>query len=120
MTAMTQPGSRRAEIVALAQQGIAPREIALQLGCQPSTVHHYLWLARREDGFNGRFKTGSPREVGSSSTVIPRRLADVLRPAAAARGLTVNALAQSILARVAEDGLIDAVLDDGAEEAVHG
>jgi DNA-binding CsgD family transcriptional regulator len=109
------PRNRMAEIVRLASEGTPPREIAERRNCAPATVHHYLWKARREEQFTGWFKTGAPREVGSSSTVIPRSLADALRPAAAQRGLTVPEFARIVLARVVEDNLVEAVLDDQDE-----
>lgn len=118
MTTSAAPSKRRAEIVAMADRGVTPREIAVRLRLQPQTIHHYLWLARRECETTARFKAGSPAEVGSSRAIISRELAERLRPAAHARGLTVPALAKSILARVADDGLIDAVLDDANGEAM--
>jgi DNA-binding CsgD family transcriptional regulator len=112
--------SRKEEIVELASNGMPPKDIAVRLGCKPSTVHHYLWKARREEGFKGSFKRGATHELGSSTAFLPRPLADALRPEAEQRGLSVPELARAMLLRIVEDDLVSAVLDDGAEEAAHG
>lgn len=106
------PRGRHAEVVALAAEGVPPRDIGKRLGMPVSTVHWHLWKARRDGELTMRFKRGFPRERGSSSVVIPRAVADLIRPAADARGLTVSALAGAIVFYAAEYGLIDAVLDD--------
>jgi DNA-binding CsgD family transcriptional regulator len=114
------PIKREAESLRLACEGVPPREIAVRLGCQPSTVYHYLWKARREGNFEGRFKTGTEGNRGTWSAQIPRELAETLRPMAEVRGMTLGDLARSVLSRVAEDNLVDAVLDDhDEEEAAH-
>jgi len=114
--------NREAETLRLAREGVPPRKIAVLLGCQPSTVHHYLWKARREGVFEGRFKTGSDDSPGTWSAQMPRELAESLRPIAESRGMTLGHLARTILVRVAEDNLVDAVLDDQDDDggAAHG
>lgn len=123
VTETTRPRLKReTEIIRLAREGMAPRDIATELACQPSTVHHYLWKARREGTFEGAFPRGPGREPGSSTAFLPRSLVIALQPAAAERGVTLCKLAQAILTRVADDGLVNAVLDDEPEErrAAHG
>ena len=102
----------RSAVVALAETGLAPLQIAARLGVQSQTVHHYLWLARRLGETDVKFKRGRAPEIGESRPVISPSLVKQLRPAADARRMTVAQLSKAILARVAEDGLIDAVLDD--------
>ena len=104
--------SRHADIVALAAEGVPPREIVKRLGIRSGTVHGHLWKARRDGTLKITFKRGAGREQGSTIAVIPRAVADLIRPAAEARGLTVSALAGAIVFYAAEYGLVDAVLDD--------
>ncbi len=114
------PRGRHADVVALAADGMPPREISSRLGMPNNTVHWHLWRARRDGTLKIDFKRGGRREPGSTIAVIPRAVADLIRPAAEARGLTVCALATAVLARVAVDRLVDAVLDDGGEQTEAG
>ncbi len=111
--------SRKAEVVALAAEGVTPHEIVKRLGIPNSTVHWHLWRARRDGTLKITFPRGGfrGREQGSTIVVMPRAVADLIRPVAEARGLTVAELANAVLARVAVDGLFDAVLDDGGERS---
>jgi hypothetical protein len=106
------PGGRHAEVVALAAEGVPPRVISSRLGIPNNTVHWHLWKARRGGTLKITFKRGASREQGSTIAIIPRAVADLIRPAAEARGLTVSALAGAIVFHAAEYGLINAVLDD--------
>jgi hypothetical protein len=106
------PRGRYAEVVALAAEGVPPRVISSRLGIPKNTVHWHLWKARRDGTLKITFKRGLGREQGSTIAVIPRAVADLIRPAAEARGLTVSALAGAIVFYAAEYGLVDAVLDD--------
>lgn len=107
---------RHAEVVALAAEGVPPREIVKRLGIPQNTVHWHLWKARRDGTLKINFKRGVAREQGSTIAVIPRAVADLIRPAAEARGLTVSALAGAIVFYAAEYGLVNAVLDDEEEQ----
>lgn len=53
-----------------------------------------------------------PAEQNGRTIVFPVDLLDRLRPHADRRGITVNALARRIIDTVADDDLIDAILDD--------
>jgi hypothetical protein len=116
------PRGRHADVVALAAEGVPPREIVKRLGIPSGTVHGHLWRARRDGTLKITFPRGGfrGREPGSTIVVMPRAVADLIRPAAEARGLTVCALATAVLARVAVDRLVDAVLDDGGEQTEAG
>jgi len=46
---------------------------------------------------------------------ISRDVLDALRPEAKARGMTAAALARALLATIAEDGMVAAMVDDGGE-----
>ena len=117
------PGGRHAEVVALAAEGVPPRVISSSLGIPSSTVHGHLWRARRDGTLKITFRRGGSfrgREQGSTIVVMPRAVADLIRPVAEARGLTVAELANAVLARVAVDRLFDAVLDDDGEQTEAG
>ena len=115
--------SRKADILALAAEGVPPREIVKRLGIPSGTVHGHLWRARRDGTLKITFRRGpsvAGREQGSTIVVMPRAVADLIRPVAEARGLTVAELANAVLARVAVDRLFDAVLDDDGEQTEAG
>jgi DNA-binding CsgD family transcriptional regulator len=112
---------REDETIRLAREGIPPREIAVHLGCAVATVYHYLNKARHEGTFSGRFKPGGFSAEKAWTSYLSRDLAERLRPVAAGRGMTLDDLTRSILTKVAEDNLVDAVLDDADDRrAAHG
>ena len=58
-----------------------------------------------------------PVEHLQSKVTVDRVILDLLAPHAAARGISVHHLVRNILYSVADDGLVDAILDD--EQATH-
>lgn len=52
-----------------------------------------------------------PCEAMSRTIVVSRDVLDALKPAAEARGVSVNQLCRSLLAAVADDNLVEALLD---------
>ncbi len=91
--------SKTAACAALRDQGLETAEIAEKVGIAEKSV---CALERRH-----RFKTG-PRRI-----ILPFTVMDKLEVAAERRGKSPRKLALAILERVAADGLIDAVMDDG-------
>lgn len=96
------------KVARLANREKSPAQIAAELGIQFNSVLTYLSHARR------RGLIGKGRRF---SIDMPMRIQEALSQAAAARGLTVDALACSILTIVVDDAMIDAVLDDKADAA---
>jgi hypothetical protein len=100
--------SRTAAVQAMQRQGIADRKIAERIGINTSTVAALANSGRRADKRQRR-----PAEEHGRTVLFPVDILDALRPAAAARGITVNTLARRLVEAVIDDDLIDAVLDDG-------
>lgn len=59
-------------------------------------------------------KTRTPRPVEKMrrTVAVDRDVLNQLEPAASARGLTVTALVRRLLTEIADDGMVDAILDD--------
>lgn len=103
-------------ILALAREGVAPKEIARRIGRQPSTVHSYLSLARSRGEAIPRFKRGSNWSGEKMLVCVDPPLHAPLALAAARRGITPREMAQSLLTACIEGDLIDAVMDDGPHD----
>ncbi len=56
-----------------------------------------------------------PAEKHGRTVVIPAEVLERLEPHAQRRGITVNALARRIVAIAVDEGMVDAILDDGHE-----
>lgn len=91
--------SRMEAARALQGSGLTPSEIAAHIGGSYSSVTSLLYKARLQSG---------TRDVS-----IPCDTLDSLQEDAEARGVTVDTLVRRLLAHIAEDGIVDAVLDDG-------
>ena len=94
-------GSTREAVLALRARGIAPTEIAARLGITPNCARSHIHMAGK-----------------AAAAPLPLDLVEALAPHAARRGLTVPALAVDLLSEIAEAGLVDAILDDGAGAAM--
>lgn len=90
-----------AAVTALRSEGLTTREIAGEIGQQPSSV---LAMEYRQ------YHAKRPRQL-----VLDPRTILKLQPAAQARGITVMALAGQLLDTIVRDQIIDAVLDDGGQ-----
>ena len=104
------------QIAELGIQGCRPAKIAEQLGIRVERVYHAFRTARRNGIDVPKYGTTGMRHTETRVKINPA-LRGVLAPHAATRGLKTGELAQLILRTVAEDGLIDAVLDDGGANA---
>jgi hypothetical protein len=96
--------SRTSAVLALRQERLSTAAIAVRIGIDPKTV-----VALEVSASRSRQMV---RE-GARTVVFPPDLLRRLRPHAARRGVTVNALARCILETALDEGLVDAVLDDG-------
>lgn len=99
--------TRSAAVMGLREQGRTTREIAAALGVEAKTVTALEHSAGRAT------RRPRPAEEMGRTIVFPVDVLDSLHPAAAKRGVHVNALARRIVEEVVDAGLVDAVLDDG-------
>jgi len=98
--------SRTEAAQALIAQGLSRRAIASHFGCSPNTISSLLACAQK--------RIYRPNGDAPNRTVlIPTDVLAALAPHALKRGLHANALARLIVETVAEEGMVDAVLDDG-------
>lgn len=101
----------RRKVIDMACEGLPPSVIAARTGAHPGTVSAYLYAARKSGIDVPRYRSGTAEIRDKWCFIAPdtvRRLA----PAAALRGVTVQALAEALLSEAAYAGLVDAILDD--------
>ena len=107
--------TRTAAVQALRAQGLSSGAIARKIGIEVKTVTALEASARR--GAGG--ETGDYRGARSTSrqhtVAIDNDVLRALRPHAARRQISVNALVRQLLAILADDDLVDALLDDADE-----
>ena len=103
--------SRTEAMFALRRQGKTDREIAAALGVALKTLSALEASAARKRGAAEPSARGRTVEVGAA-IYIPSEALKALRPHAERRNLSVNALVRRIVETVADEGMIDAVLDD--------
>ncbi|MGD9862564.1 MAG: hypothetical protein AB7S99_05060 [Pseudodonghicola sp.] len=110
------PSPTYSRVVALAKDGMPPRKIAVELGIAPRSAHDYLKTARRNGETIPRFDGGG-RPVGEYRTLhIKREALEKLATIANERGVQTIQLAADLLNTIAEDDLVDAVLDRGGDD----
>jgi len=98
--------SMTAAAVALSDEGASDREIADKLEIEPHRVQALIRQATE------RAKRAAEGKVPNYLAVfLPERA--VLLPAAEARNISISELVRRIVLATAQDGFIDAVLDDG-------
>ena len=108
--------SRTAAVLALRGQGLSTREIAVRIGIEVKTVAALEGSSARADRQPQR-RSREPgtihrNRIGIDATSIGR-----LRHHAVRRGIPVDLLIEQIVMVVADDNLVDALLDDGADDA---
>lgn len=110
--------SRRAEVIDLAKGGYRPLQIARLTGLPAATVYKDISLARANDPSVPRFgPLRGPSPLKATRHVkVPAPVIDRLVTAARQRGLLASELAAELLARIVDDGLVDAILDDQSAE----
>lgn len=101
--------SRTAAVLGLRQLGFSTGEIAHAIGISSKTV------TALECGSSRPKRERGEREYLGRAVLVPTDVLDALGPHAAKRGVSVNSLARLIVCTVVDEGMIDAVLDDGAE-----
>lgn len=102
--------SRTEAVFALRSQGLPTQEIARRVGIEPKTVTALEASQNRKDATRIQ-----PTALPSWNTVaIDADTLRALRPHAARRGITVTTLARNLLIVLADDDLVDALLDDAA------
>ena len=123
--------SRTAAILGMLDRGLSRAEIADRIGIPLGTVAALECSAARSLGRRAATSPSSEsaltasRDASSVATapshgraiLIPESVLRALRRAAARRGLTPHELARLLVVTVADNGLVDAVLDDAGEIA---
>ena len=103
--------SLTAAVLALRAQDLPPEAIAERVGAEVATVRVILSRAKQQPCW--RFPRSDDRRCRQVRIDLDVLLA--LHPEAKKRHMPVNVLVRHLLATVADEGLVDAVLDDGAE-----
>lgn len=104
--------SRTEAVIALRQQGLSTTDIAGRIGISPGTVTALECSAQR----SAKPRGVRPAEQHGRTIVFPIDVLEALRPYALRRQLTVNALARRLIETIADDGMVDAILDDELTE----
>jgi hypothetical protein len=94
--------------MALRAARLSTREIARRIGIPTATVVALEHSAARA-------RAPRPAEQLGRTVVFPVDVLDSLRPHAARRGISVNALARLIVSTVVDEDMVDAVMDDAAD-----
>lgn len=94
-------------IHALRRKGLTTREIADQIGRTTYTV-----VALELNG--GKPRAVRPAERMGRTVVLAIDVLDALRPAAERRSISVNELVRRLIETIADDKLVDSVLDDAS------
>lgn len=102
--------SRTSAVLALRADGLTTRQIADRVGIPEQTV-----TALEHSAGRAKQRPARPAEINGRTILFPRDILDRLGPHAAKRCIHPNSLARLIVEVVVEEGLIDSVLDDGAE-----
>lgn len=102
-------------IINLGVTGMLPSEIAIRLGRPVTTVYAYLAEGRNEGHPIPRHKGHGNR--GRAFILPPMDVVRALQPHAERRGVSVRELGLQLLETIADEGLVDAILDEGAPHA---
>jgi transcriptional regulator len=100
--------SRTEAVLQLRKLGLSDAEIAQKLDVTPKTVAALASSATR--------RAPRPSERDGRTVVIARETMFRLAPHAQARDISANELVRRLVETALDDGMIDAVLDDGAAE----
>ncbi len=98
--------SNSAAVVALRAAGLSTAAIAARLGIKHASVTAFEHSA-------GRRRPQRPSEAMGRTVLFPVDVLAALGPHAARRNMHPNCLARLIVETVVDEGIIDAVLDDG-------
>jgi hypothetical protein len=104
--------SKAAAVRALLAEGLTSRQIADRLGIKFEHVCSEISKARKKGGYPARRRArlgdGDARKIA-----FPLEDLDRLKLAAERRGLSINRLVQWLVEIIADERLVDAILDDG-------
>jgi Bacterial regulatory proteins, luxR family len=102
--------SRTEAVLALRADGCTTRQIADRVGITENTV-----TALEHSSGRAKQRPSRPAKANGRAILFPRAILDRLGPHAAVRGIHPNSLARMIVEIAVDEGLIDSILDDGAE-----
>lgn len=102
--------SRTDAVLALRADGCTTRQIADRIGIAEATV-----TALEHSAGRAKARPARPAEINGRTILFPRDILDRLAPHAAKRCIHPNSLARMIVEIAVDEGLIDSILDDGAE-----
>lgn len=102
--------SRTDAVLALRADGCTTRQIADRIGIAEATV-----TALEHSAGRAKQRPARPAEINGRTILFPRDILDRLGPHAAKRCIHPNSLARMIVEIAVDEGLIDSILDDGAE-----
>ena len=98
----------------LARLGLSPAEMSALLGTSAQTVSNQLATARsRWPDVPAHVQ--NPKGRRHVRITLPYDVSARLRIEAARRGITVDDLTLRLLTVISEDGMVDAILDDGVD-----
>ena len=118
------------QIPTLLEQGLSPLEIARMIGCTLGTLRVVCSNSKISLRQNNRAQNGAPQPGSARYSVspirrvsrgrhqrmtleLPETTAALLQRQAGGKGLSVSTLAAKLLETIVQDGLYEAVLDDG-------
>lgn len=104
--------SRTAAFAKMDAEGVTPEQAAELTGLKLSTCRSYFAIVRRNNPY--RHRRPSPR--GRKAYWIDIDVIEALQPHADARRLPMSEFIRELLATIADEQLVAAVLDDGATE----
>lgn len=104
--------TRTAAVQALRAQGLSTSAIASRIGIETKSVTALEASARKTQGGPSR---GARRNYQPQGLIVDAEVRRALRPHAAKRSTTVDALIGRLLAILTDDDLVDALLDDVGE-----
>jgi transposase len=105
---------QKARIVELGFEGMPRKDIAAEVGVAVRVVYETIAQARRNGRPVPRVRPGSPDP--RPRVHVDVAVLDRLRPHAERRDIPVREIAAMILATVAAEDMVDAVLDDGGAD----
>lgn len=106
--------SKTAATIALKKQGLPLSEIAQRVGISTKNARDLLYQYSDRAGVH-KARRQRTWEHMVRNVCIERDILDVLKPQADKRGIHVNELVRRLITAIADDGLVDSVLDDGGE-----
>jgi len=94
--------------------GQTAQEISARIGCTPGTLR--VRCSRAGISLRRHRRDPAPKSIRPQqmSVRLPRSIMSIIQTHAERKGITAEMLAASLLGKIAEDNLVDAVLDEEA------